>query len=86
MNWRDPIRFTGPARFIIMCLTGCLIGVMISGCYNPLPLRSRTEVVPAPYRVAKIPGGTALRLAMVPLPKLLAPLMANTSLMPKLPS
>ena len=44
---------------------GLFIGVLIAGRLNALPLGPRTQIIPAAYRLPKIPGGTPLRLAMV---------------------
>jgi len=59
------IRIRGIRRFIVFAVAGFLAGYFIASEWNPLPLGSRTRLIPAPYRLPKIPGGTALRLAMV---------------------
>jgi hypothetical protein len=59
------IRIRGIYRVIVFGALGLFAGYFIALQWNPLPLRSRTQIVPAPYILPKIPGGTALRLAMV---------------------
>jgi hypothetical protein len=46
-------------------ILGTFAGLIVASHFNPLPLGRSGDVVPEPYRLPKIPGGTALRLAMV---------------------
>lgn len=62
---KSATRIEGPPRLVIVGILGALLGAFIAGQWNPLPLGPRSRITPAPYRVAKVPGGTALRLAMV---------------------
>jgi len=62
---RSSTRITGFPRLFTVGFLGGFFGLMVAGCWNPLPLGSRSRLVPAAYRVPKIPGGTPLRLAMV---------------------
>jgi hypothetical protein len=55
----------GIRRVIALPLIGCVIGWWVAWVWNPLPLEPRQQLVPAAYLVPKIPGGTALRMAMV---------------------
>ena len=50
---------------ISLPIFGCLLGVVAAYMGNPLPLTPRDTIVPAPYRIPRTPGGTALRMAMV---------------------
>jgi hypothetical protein len=54
----------GWPRLIILGIVGAVLGWSSPGL-NFLTVPVAGHVVPLPYRVAKIPGGTALRLAMV---------------------
>ncbi|HET6247158.1 MAG TPA: hypothetical protein VFE47_05605 [Tepidisphaeraceae bacterium] len=60
-----PIYIVGRPRLIIFGLLGAVAGAVVAIASNPLPLTQRDRLIPAAYRVPKIPGGTALRLAMV---------------------
>ena len=51
-------------RLIALAAIGALVGAIFNNCGNPVALH-RTIQLPAPYRTPKIPGGTALRMAMV---------------------
>jgi tetratricopeptide (TPR) repeat protein len=62
---RAKSQLAGIPRLIAFGILGLFAGGLVADEWNPLPIGSRTHVVPAPYRLAKIPGGTALRLAMV---------------------
>ncbi len=55
----------GLPKMIILGIAFGLVGMMVASAVNVLPLLSPTYLVPAPYRIPKIPGGTALRMAMV---------------------
>lgn len=59
------MQFVGMRRLIIVGCMGGLLGLFVAASWNPLPLGSRTKIIPAAYRVPKIPGGTPLRMAMV---------------------
>jgi hypothetical protein len=52
-----------PVSFLLLGIVSCWIAGEIVG--NPLPLSPRSQIIPAAYRLPKIPGGTSLRLAMV---------------------
>jgi hypothetical protein len=52
-------------RPILFAILGLFLGWVVASQWNPLPLGPRTYIVPLPYRLSKIPGGTSLRLAMV---------------------
>jgi len=61
----QPTRITGIGRQIVWSAIGLLGGLTLAVGWNPLPLSPRTQMVTAPYRLSKIPCGTALRMAMV---------------------
>lgn len=56
---------TGMPRLVVLGLLGGFLGMLVALQWNPLPFGTRRQIVAAPYRVPKIPGGTPLRLAMV---------------------
>ena len=62
---RSSLQIVGVPRLVIVGLLGGFIGLFIAGLWNPLPLGPRNRIVPAAYRIPKIPGGTPLRLEMV---------------------
>jgi hypothetical protein len=51
-------------RMILLSVLGCLVG-SLGTCGNFFPLGERSELGAKAYRVAKVRGGTALRMAMV---------------------
>lgn len=51
-------------RMVALSVLGCVVG-SLGTCGNFLSLQERSEVRAKMYRVAKMPGGTALRMAMV---------------------
>ena len=52
------------ARVLLSGVAGGLIGWIAANLWDPVPPES-PQLVPAPYRISKYSGGTALRLAMV---------------------
>ena len=57
-------RFRGVSRVIVMGAVGALLGAVLSTVGGPFAFH-RITYLPDAYRVPKIPGGTALRMAMV---------------------
>jgi len=55
----------GLPRLFVCALLGLGVGAGIAWGFNSLPLRGRTHLVPAPYRLGKAADTTVLRMAMV---------------------